>query len=52
MSELAGKNVRINLTIDKTLYEVSKIEAARRGMSVSAFLRFLILKELDRTQRF
>lgn len=44
---------RITLTIGRQLIDKGIEEAERRGIkSFSAFMRYLLIKELDKSQRF
>jgi transcription antitermination factor NusG len=45
-------NYLLRVRIPRELVEVAKREGKRRGMALSSFVRYCLLKELDRTQRF
>ena len=42
--------IKLSCYLDSTTYETFKEKALRKGLSVSAYLRFLIIKNLDETK--
>jgi hypothetical protein len=53
MAENTKKNLnRVEIYMDQALIEAGKKEAIRKHMSFSQMMRYLLLKELDRLQRF
>lgn len=45
-------NYLLRVRIDREIVAIAKREGKRRGMALSSFVRYCLLKELDRSQRF